>query len=195
MKTMHRAVGAATIITSIGLGLGGVAHAGPCEGRSTSPAFLEWDDDNQYFLANGGSFEDGSTPWSTWGGARADKGQSPFKYSGPGSKSMRLPASSGATSPAICVFDNEESLRFAYKAPFAGATLEVHVEVANDLGYAATTTHLTAAGKKWDVSPIIALPSLRDADGQQWVTITVTPLDDRGKWHVDDVMIDPWVAR
>ena len=50
-------------------------------------------------------------------------------------RSMRLPAYSGAGTPPICVFHNEESVRFSYKAPYAGATLAVYVEVENELGY------------------------------------------------------------
>jgi hypothetical protein len=196
MKLMHRAITAATVITSIGLvGWAGTASAGPCEPRSTAAAFAAWGDDNQYFLANGGDFERGGTPWSTWGAARSVLGQNPFGIAGPGSRSLRLHGGSGAQSPAICVFDNEESLRFAYRAPFGGATMEVYVEVATDQGVAATTTHVTAANRRWDVTPIIELPNMRDTNGQQWITITLTPLDGRGTWQVDDVMIDPWVAR
>ena len=196
MSSMHRAVAAAALITSIGVvGIAGTAQAGPCEARSTWAAFAPWGDENQYFLADGGDFERGATPWTTWGPARPTFGQNPFGLAGPGSRSMRMPAWSGVRSPAICVFDNEESLRFAYRAPFAGATLEVHVEVANDQGVAATTTYVTAAGRRWDVTPTIALPNLRDANGQQWITIRLTPLDGVGSWQVDDVMIDPWVAR
>lgn len=196
MKLMHRAVAAATIITSIGIvGVAGTASAGPCEARSTSAAFAAWGDDNQYFLANGGNFESGATPWTTWGLARPNLGQNPFGIAGPGSRSLRIPAWSGAQSPAICVFHNEQSLRFAYRAPFAGATMEVSVEVASDQGVAATTTYVTAPTRRWDVTPIIELPDLRDANGQQWITVTLTPLDVFGAWQVDDVMIDPWVAR
>lgn len=196
MKLMHRAVAAATIITSFGLvGLADTAAAGPCEARNTSAAFAPWGDQNQYFLANGGNFETGATPWTTWGSARSTLGQNPFGFAGPGSRSLRLTGWSGAQSPAICVFANEESLRFAYKAPFAGATMEVYVEVSGPDGYAATTTYVTSANRRWDVTPIIDLPNLRDANGQQWVTITLTPLDGWGSWQVDDVMIDPWVAR
>lgn len=196
MKLMHRAVAAATLLTSIGMvGWAGSVSAGPCEARSTSAAFAPWGDHNQYFLANGGSFESGATPWTTWGSARRTFGQNPFGIAGPGSQSMRLSGWAGAQSPAICVFDNEESLRFAYKAPFGGATMEVYVEVATDQGVAATTTYVTAANRRWDVTPIIDLPNMRDANGQQWITVTLTPLDGWGTWNVDDVMIDPWVAR
>lgn len=196
MQLIKRAVVAATIITGIGVfGATGTALAGPCEARSTSAAFAPWGDQNQYFVANGGTFEDGATPWSTWGGARSGTGQNPFGYAGRGAKAMRMPAWSGAQSPSICVFHNEESLRFSYKAPFAGATMQVYVEVANEDGYAYTDTYVTASSRRWDVTPIIDLPNLRNPDGQQWVTIYLMPLDDGGTWLVDDVMIDPWVAR
>jgi hypothetical protein len=197
MKLMHRAVAAATIVSSLAVvGLGSTAMAGPCEARSTTAAFGRWGDDNQYFVAHGGTFEPGATPWTTWGNARPTFKQSPFAMNGPGhSRSLRLPAWSGASSPPICVFQNEESIRFSYKAPYAGATLEVYVEVANDQGYASTTSYVTSTNRAWDVTPIIDLPNLRGANGQQWITISIQPIDGVGMWQIDDVMVDPWVAR
>ena len=197
MKLMHRAVAAATIISSVAVvGFSGTALAGDCEARSTTAAFARWGDSNQYFVANGGSFEAGATPWTTWGTARPAFNQSPFAMAGLGhTRSLRLPAWSGAGSPPICVFQNEESVRFSYKAPHAGATLEVYIEVANDDGYAATTSYVTATSRAWAVTQIIDLPNLRDADGRQWITIWIQPTNARGAWQIDDVMIDPWIAR
>lgn len=197
MKLMHRAVAAATIISSVAVvGVAGTALAGPCGARSTTAAFARWGDTNQYFVADGGTFEVGSTPWVTWGAARVTLNQSPFAMTGLGhTRSMRLPAYSGAGTPPICVFHNEESVRFSYKAPYAGATLAVYVEVANELGYEYTETYITATGRAWDVSPVIDVPNLRDSNGQQWITIWIQPLDGFGTWQVDDVMVDPWIAR
>jgi hypothetical protein len=198
MKLMHRAVAAATIISSVAVFgfASSAAAAGECGARSTTAAFARWGDSNQYFVADGGTFETGSTPWMTWGSARATLNQSPFGMTGVGhQRSLRLPPWSGAGSPSICVNHNEESVRLSYKAPFAGATLEVYIEVANDQGYAATTSYVTAPTRSWDVSQVIDLPNLRDANGQQWITIWIQPLDGYGAWQVDDVMIDPWIAR
>jgi hypothetical protein len=197
MKLMYRAVAAATIISSVAVvGFAGTALAGPCEARSTTAAFARWGDSNQYFVADGGTFEVGSTPWVTWGAARVTRNQSPFAMTGLGhTRSMRLPAHSGAGTPPICVFHNEESVRFSYKAPYAGATLAVYVEVENEQGYDHTETYITATRRAWDVSPVIEVPNLRGGNGQQWITIRIQPLDDSGTWQVDDVMIDPWIAR
>ena len=198
MKLMHRAVAAATIITGVAvMGVTGTAMAaGECGARSTTAAFARWGDSNQYFVADGGTFELGSTPWVTWGSARTTPNQSPFAMTGLGhTRSMRLPAYSGAGTPPICVFHNEESVRFSYKAPYVGATLEVYIEVSNEQGYADTDTYVTATTRMWDVSQVIDVPNLRDSNGQQWITIWIQPVDGVGTWQVDDVMIDPWIAR
>ena len=196
MKLMYRAEAAATIISSVVVvGVGGTAMASPCEARNTWAAFSGWGDSNQYFLANGGNFEGGATSWRLWNGGTTGWGQSPFGYAGPGSRSLQLPSWAGTLSPAICVFQNEESLRFAYKAPKPGAVLQVWIEVSGPQGYAYTNTYITASSWWWDVSPIIPMPNLRDAHGRQWVTIFMMPVDNSGTWSVDDVMIDPWIAR
>ena len=36
------------------------------------------------------------------------------------------------------------------------------------------------------------LPDIRDASGQQYVTITLTAQGTNATWYVDDVMVDPW---
>jgi hypothetical protein len=196
MQLIKRAVIAATIVTSLGVvGASGTAMAGPCEARTTSAAFARWGDHNQYFVANGGTFEGGWSPWVTWGGAGVAPGQNSHAINGHGQRAMRLPSWSTAMSPTMCVFANEESLRFFYKAPASGRTMEVHIEVIGQDGYASTTSYVTSSSRRWEVSPIIEMPNVRGADGRQWVTIYLTPLGGRGSWMVDDVMIDPWVAR
>lgn len=197
MQLFTRAVAAATIITGIGvIGAAGTALAdASCSARTTTAAFARWGDDNQYFVADGGTFERGVTEWNRRGLAGAAAGQNPLGIAGPGMRSMRLPGGSSVESPEICVFQNEESVRFAYRAPYAGAQLRVDISVESNGQRAATTTVVTAAGSGWDVSPIVDMPNLRNADGQQRIIITMRPLDLTGSWQVDDVMIDPWVAR
>lgn len=196
MQLIKRAVVAATIITSLGVvGAAGTASAGPCEPRNTWAAFAPWGDHNQYFVANGGTFEGDWSPWATWGGAGVGWDQNSHAINGHGQRAMRLPSWSTAMSPAMCVFHNEESLRFFYRAPGVGRTLEVHIEVWGENGYASTTSYITSSSRQWEVSPIIDMPNVRGADGTQWITVYLTPIGGRGSWFVDDVMIDPWVAR
>ncbi len=197
MQLIKRAVVVATIITSLGVvGTAGTAMAGPCETRTTSRSFARWGDNNLYFVANGGTFEGSRSPWTTWGGAGVASGQNSHAINGHGQRAMRLPSWSTAMSPSMCVFANEESLRFFYRAPAGGRTMEVHIEVVGQNGYAASTSYVTSSSSRWEVSPIIDMPNVRGADGQQWITVYFTPIDGRwGSWLVDDVMIDPWVAR
>jgi hypothetical protein len=195
MKLIARLVAAATIVTGLGVVGAGTVEAGPCQVRATSAAFQRWGDHNQYFVADGGTFEGWSSAWEMRGAAWHGFGQNPHGYAGPGQRSLQLSAWGAVKSPSMCVFENEDALRFAYKAPHAGAILQVWVEVENERGYAYTSTYITAADHQWNISPIIDMPSLRDPQGQQWVTVYIMALDAWGTWMVDDVMIDPWITR
>lgn len=197
MQLFTRAVAAATIITGIGvIGAAGTALAdASCSARTTTAAFARWGDDNQYFVADGGTFERGATEWNRRGLAHSSFEQNPLGVAGPGWQSMQIPAGSSIESPEICVFQNEESVRFAYRAPYAGASLRVDISVESNGQRATTTTTIKASTWAWTVSPIIDMPNLRNAAGQQRIIITMRPLDLLGGWQVDDVMIDPWVAR
>lgn len=203
MKHWKRIV-AATLVAAgtagASTGLGGVAAAGSCPSRATTTPFTAWGDSNSYFLTPGGSFESGATGWTFYGGISVVRDQEPWKINGSGhSKALNLPAYTTAMPPNMCIASNEDALRLFYKDPgVAGAKLLVKVEAWNNAGTNGRVVQqytITSGRAGWQLSPRIALPNNRDTAGEQWVTITITPIDTAGTWRVDDLMLDPWIAR
>jgi hypothetical protein len=202
---MHRVRGCvrtaliAVLATAAVVGHGAVADAqGPgCSTRNSRPAFSTWGDTNQYFVATGGTFEGGATGWTLGGGAAVVADQAPWRVNGGGhDEALRLPGTAEASTRTLCVQSNEESMRFFFKSPgVAGASLKVKITTVNERGMASNSWTIGTSSAGWRVSPQIPLPDLRDASGQQWITITFEPVNTPATWVVDDVMIDPWVAR
>lgn len=195
MRHFARAIAAATLISSIGVigASASVSAATACPTRSMAPKFAQWGDSNQYFVAPQGTFEGRTGMWTRAGGAGVVADQAPWRINGGNhGKAMRLPSGASITSQAFCVAANEESLRFFYKSPGSGS-ISIRMDVANAHGQAISTYGFGTSQAGWGVSPIINLPSLRDSNGDQWVTLTFTSTG--GSWLVDDVMVDPWIAR
>ena len=195
MRLIARALAAATLVSAVAVvgAVGSASAATKCPARTTKASFAQWGDSNQYFVANNGRFEDGTRDWTLAGGAGITADQAIWRINGSGdSKALRLPSGSSAKSVSICVASNEESLRFFYKSPGTGS-VTIRMDVANATGWAYRYYTFSTSRTGWGVSPVIDLPSLRDADGDQSITITFSASG--GTWLVDDVMIDPWIAR
>ena len=75
----------------------------PAATRRSPRCLQDFKDDDLYFLAPGGDFEDGAEGWQLEGGARSARGSNAFSPLGSGQRSLQLPAGSAATSPAFCV--------------------------------------------------------------------------------------------
>jgi hypothetical protein len=179
----------------------GTAAAASCPQRPTTQAFSRWGDLNSYFLVPGGSFESGTSSWmlyaSDHGSIKTTASQEPWKVNGSThSRSLRLPAYSTAQSSNICLASNEEFGRFFYNDPgVRGASLLVKVEAWSSAGRMNTELRIPSGAAGWRVSPQIVMPNKRDSAGDQWITITMTPVDAPAAWSIDDVMIDPWISR
>ena len=76
--------------------------------------FTAWDDFADYFLAPDGSFSGGAASW-TLTGAEVTGDENPY---------VALPAEGSATSPSICVAEDDPTMRF-----FAQGQGELQVEV------------------------------------------------------------------
>jgi hypothetical protein len=74
-----------------------------CGDPSVAPLLSDQKDDDLYFVAPGGDFEQGAAGWTLEGGARIGFGSSAFAPLGSGQRSLQLPAGATATSPAFCV--------------------------------------------------------------------------------------------
>ena len=200
MKLTKITIAAALTLAGLGgaVATGTTVSAGSCPTRTLTTPFKAWGDSNSYFVVPGATFE-GSHGWSFAGGISVVSDQEPWKINGSAhAKALNLPAYTTAMAPNMCIADNEDSLRFFYKDPgVGGATLSVKVEAWNNssTGRSIQTYAIGSNGTGWKVSPRIALPNKRDAKGEQWVTITITPINTAATWRIDDVMLDPWIAR
>lgn len=182
-------VGAALLVVPAAASQAAVA----CTPRTTSKPFSGFGDNNNYFLVQGGSFEGGATGWNLIG-ARVVTGNEPWKVGGSAhSSSLLVPPAMMATSPAMCVASDEDSMRFFYKRPGVwGSALHVHIDVTSGVNRATNDLDLDGSTPGWAVSPRMMLPDIRDASGQQTITISFSTRNVPAQWIVDDVYVDPW---
>ena len=162
--------------------------------------FLSFDDERDYVLAPGGSFEDSSPAgWSLEGGAVVAAGNEPFNLRGlSDNNSLVLPAGASATSPTMCVDLNWPTLRFvASQTGEKDAELEVEV-----LYPEADEKHATWHGAKkfkakrkdgWRLTEDVKLSPDRGGKfaGGRPVALRFTNTSDQGSWQIDNVYIDP----
>jgi hypothetical protein len=165
----------------------------PCVTRTVSTPFSAWGDTNPYFTLPGGAFEDGAPGWALYGSAVVP-GNEPWKVLSRGdSASLKISGRGLAQAPAICIATAEDALRFFYRAPGVPAShLKIMIHVTSGTKAADGAYDLAGAANGWRVSDRIMLPDVRDASGQQALTITFAQGGAPASWSVDDVEIDPW---
>jgi hypothetical protein len=190
----------AAIVVLVPAGAGAgilVADAADCKPQPLSHPFSRWLDPFSYTLVDGGSFEPGSTQWTLRGGAAVVNGNQSFNASGPGSRSLNLPARSSAISPTICVGVLSPTLRFfARNNGGLLSTLRVDVRFLDPAGREhKLPVGVVLGGRKWQPTlpyPVLAslLPLL---PGEQTpVRFEFTPVGLGAKWQIDDVFVDPF---
>ena len=173
-----------------------VASAPNCTTPVTSQAFKAVDGDTSYYqLVPGGNFEANSQSWSLSGGASVVSGNEPWKASGNGVRSLRLPPGASATSPIMCVGIEHPAVRlFAKNSQPLLSTLSVDVIFETSLGLKASLPIGTILpGGKWKPSPkllVLAnlLPLLPGEKTPVQFRVTSVGL---GTWWVDDFFVDP----
>ena len=162
--------------------------------------FLSFDDERDYVLAPGGSFEDSSLAgWSLEGGAGVVAGNEPFNLRGlSDDNSLVLPAGASATSPTMCVDLNWPTLRFV-----ANQTGEKDAELKVEVLYPeADAKHATWHGAKkfkakrrdgWRLTEDVKLSPDRGGKfaGGRPVALRFTNTSDQGSWQIDNVYVDP----
>jgi hypothetical protein len=162
--------------------------------------FLSFDDERDYVLAPGGSFEDSSLAgWSLEGGAGVVAGNEPFNVRGlSDNNSLVLPAGASATSPTMCVDLHWPTLRFvARQTGEKDAELEVEV-----LYPEADEKHAAWHGAKkfkakrrdgWRLTEDVKLSPDRGGKfaGGRPVALRFTNTSDQGSWQIDNVYVDP----
>jgi hypothetical protein len=170
-----------------------------CPGTS-STAFAQWGDTDQYTLAPYGDFEEANfattSGWTLTGGAAVVSGNESFFVHGKtDSHSLSLPAGSTATTAPICVNVYDPTMRFFVTGGGAGSALTVSVVATLTNG---TVVNLPlarlAGGSTWAPTPAIYfyanLLALRSANGQANVQFRFTSTGSAG-FKIDDLYLDP----
>src|SRR4051812_45039227 len=180
-----------------------VASAPDCDNGATSQPFAQWGDDNSYFLAPGGGFENGAAGWSLGSGARVVGEQEPWQAAADGgSHALSVGAGHSVVSPTICVGLEHPSMRFFAHRSGGGllggaSTLVVTARVETSLGAVVelpvgTITTLTN-GTSWNRTPVqivvaSLLPLLPGEHTPIQFRFTAVGTSD---WVIDDVFVDP----
>jgi hypothetical protein len=159
--------------------------AARCEGRVIEQPFAPWDDVADYFLAPDGDFSGGAAGWAL-DGAEVVADNEPWWVHGPDVEAaVSLPAGGSATSPMICVAEDDPTMRF-----FARGSGELQVEVVytDGDGVEQSLPIGTVAGtSEW--APSDALPITVNTY-EMTVAFRFTAVS--GDWAIDDVYIDPY---
>jgi hypothetical protein len=187
------------LITALGLaalpvGIGAPAHAlDACTTRTLSQPFTAWSDSNNYFPVTSGTFESGTSGWSIGSGVSTVNENEPWKVTGTGAYSLRIPSGSAVSTPEMCLTADEDSTRFFYKSPGGATGLGVTIKATNSISHSLALTSFTiktGTSAGWQVSPRISLPDVRGTQGTENVVITLTA-QGGGVWQIDDFFVDP----
>jgi hypothetical protein len=173
-----------------------------CDHAASNP-FLRYLDPLPYTLAPDGGFEAGAAGWQLSGGARVVSGNEPFMLSGPGSKSLQLPAGSSATSPPMCVGLILPVVRLVTQGGALLSNLKVEAVWTNASGGESSLILLPGVlggSSAWAPTlPLLQLGGVLNALTLNGLTTQMsfrfTPkggLLGAGTWRIDDVYVDPW---
>ena len=187
------ATGLAVPAASAGL-LGGLLP--PC-GSTTQP-FKAWGDADAYCAYPNLGFESGATKWTLTGNASVVSANEPWHVSGSGTHALQLGPGATASSLTLPVNLLDPWVRMFARSAGANGSLRVQVVFRGLLG---NVTGLLNVGSlspggysSWQptqrVLSALALPLLTTS-AQVVLTSTATS----GSWQIDDVYLDPCVAK
>ena len=187
------AAGLAVPAASAGL-LGGLL---PSCGAQTYP-FAQWGDKDAYCAFPNLGFENGKVSWTLAGQASIVSANEPWHVSGPGTHALQLGPGATAVSSSLPVNLLDPWIRSFAHSVGANGSLRVQVIFHGLLG---NLTGLLNVGSlspgsyaSWQptqrVSSALALPLLTTS-----AQVKLTSLATSGSWQVDDLYLDPCVAK
>jgi hypothetical protein len=168
-----------------------------CQTPPVSALFSQWGDDNDYFVAPGGSFE-GTADQVGWtlSNATLTSGNEPFRVNDSGDSQALIVAGGGsATSPFFCVDNTMGSLRFFAQQVSTGAGLRVQalVETSDGVTTVPLAHFLDGSMPTWAPTDPIAADTSGLSDGQTvMVALQFTVRSSAASWEIDDVAVDPY---
>ena len=196
-------VGFAAVVAAAGLfvpaavaGLSGNSLLPSCGAKSYP--FKAWNDPDAYCAFPNLGFEDGSTAWTLKGSTSIVATNEPWHVSGPGTHALQLGPGASAASSSLPVSLLDPWVRFFAHSVRANGPLQAQVVFHGLLGNVTGLLNIgsLSAGSysSWQptdrVPSILALP-LFTTSAQVIVTSQATS----GSWQVDDVYLDPCVAK
>jgi hypothetical protein len=173
------------------------AASSSCPAQPLSTPFAQFGDTSSYFHVPGGSFE-GTADQVGWSlsDAALTPGNETFQVGGAGDRqSLAIDAGGSATSPAFCVDNTMQSLRFFAKQTQPGAPLLVQAVVRLGHRQVAWTIGVVKDGSPADWAPVRQI-NLQARMLPAWLHVPaavrfVVP-GGQGSWQVDDVYVDPF---
>jgi hypothetical protein len=153
-------------------------------------------DDANYVLVPGGSFEGGAPGWTLGRGAAVVNGNEPWKVHGQSdNRSLYIPSGSSATTPPMCFAPGDWHMRFfATSSSNSLSTLQVRVRVRSALGLLSFLDGgKVSTNSTWQPSPRLALwlTNVTGILATDAVSFQFVP-SDSASWRIDDVYLDPW---
>jgi hypothetical protein len=196
-RTLHVKLGAVVAAALLALAVSaGTAQA--CSYTGAEKVFSPWGDPHSYVLGPDGGFEAGAEGWSLKGGAKPVKGnESYYLHGARDSHSLYLPAGSSATSPAICMSIDTPVLRmFARNAGSSSSRLRVEATYSLAGILQTDVVNDVRSGSSWaptqEMSVVLGLSTILGTVTPSSIQVRITPLDELGKWQVDDFYVDPF---
>jgi hypothetical protein len=169
----------------------------PSCGAKTYP-FTLWGDTDAYCAFPNLGFENGATGWTLLGNTSIVNANEPWHVSGPGTHALQLGHGASALSSPLPVSLIDPWIRFF--ADSVGANGQLHVQVIfrgvfGNLTGLLNVGNLSPSGySSWRptqrVSSALALPLLTTS-----AQVLLTSQATSGSWQVDDLYLDPCVAK
>jgi hypothetical protein len=168
-------------------------HAARCEGRVIEQPFTAWEDSADYFLAPDGDFSAGAAGWDLAGAEVVADNEPWYVRGGDAPAAVRMESGASATSPTICVGQDDPTMRFfARSAGDAAGTLTVEVLYSDGEGIPqALTIGTISADTAAEWTPVAPLPITAN-DYEMSVAFRFTAQGTDSTWVIDDVYIDPY---
>lgn len=193
----------ATVVAASGL-LVPAASAGRARGLllpscgAKSYPFKPWGDSDAYCAFPNLGFESGTTGWTLKGNASIVSGNEPWHVSGPGTHALQLGPSATATSSPLPVSLLDPWIRFFARSNGANGSLRVQVVFHGLLGNLTGLLNIgsLSAGSYSSWGPTAPVPSLLALPlATSTAQVVLTSQQSSGSWQVDDVYLDPRVAK
>jgi hypothetical protein len=160
--------------------------------------FVQWGDNDAYCAFPNLGFENGKVSWTLTGNASVVSGNEPWHVSGPGTHALQLGPGATALSSSLPVNLLDPWIRFFAHSAGANGSLRVQVLFHGLLGNLTGVLNIGSLSPgsytSWQptqrVLSTLALPLLTTS-----AQVQITSQATSGSWQVDDVYLDPCVAK